>query len=208
MVVVIGTEILKKAKDHQLNTIIFGEIKDAFVRKKVDEIGFVKEVYLLSGVRVEIRVIDVEAEVEIGKKEFESYVEDKSFEIMSVDAKTLLTRRNLLLNRAVDLVLPKINRFVSSNQHAKDWTGRIARIDGENIYINAGKRNGIKIGDILRVVMEGKKIYDPQSGAYLGKSKGMTKATIEIVEFFGANGSIAQIHSGGTPAVGDKVKLY
>ena len=63
--VVVTARDFKKAKDHQLNTIIFGEIKDALL-EKVDEIGFLKKC-IFSGVRVEIRVIDVEAEVEIGK---------------------------------------------------------------------------------------------------------------------------------------------
>ena len=44
--------------------------------EKVDEIILLK-VYLLSGVRVEIRVIDVEAEVEIGKKNLKVMLKTK-----------------------------------------------------------------------------------------------------------------------------------
>ncbi len=200
--------ILEKGLEHQLNTIVYGEIKDAFVRKKIDDMGLAKEVFLLAGVKIEIRVIDVEAEIEIGKKEIEAFVEDKSFEIVGLERKTVLAKRNSLLNRAIDLAIPKIVKFVGENQAAKSWVGKIAKIEGNDFYLNAGRKNGIKVGDILKVVLEGKKVFDPSTGAYLGKSKGMVKATVEVVEFFGANGAIARLHSGGAPAVGDKVMLY
>ena len=87
-----GFVILKKAQDHQLNTIVYGEIKDAFVRKKIDSMGLAKEVFLLAGVKIEIRIIDVEAEIEIGKHEIESFVEDKSFEVVGMRVKQLLKK--------------------------------------------------------------------------------------------------------------------
>lgn len=200
--------ILKKAQDHQLNTIVYGEIKDAFVRKKIDSMGLAKEVFLLAGVKIEIRIIDVEAEIEIGKHEIESFVEDKSFEVVGLESKTIIEKRNALLNRAIELAMPKAIGLITQNQSAKSWVGRIAKIEGKDIYINAGKRNGLKLGDILKVVLNGKKVFDPKTGAYLGKSKGTIKATVEVIDFFGANGSITKIHSGGQPLVGDKVMLY
>jgi hypothetical protein len=200
--------ILNKGSENQLNTIVYGEIKDAFVRKKIDDMGLAKEVFLLAGVKVEIRVIDVESEIEIGKKEIESFVEDKSFEIIGLERKTILAKRNSLLNRAIDLAIPKMVSFIGEHQASKSWVGKIARVEGGDFYLNAGKKNGIKVGDILKVVLDGKKVFDPNSGAYLGKSKGVIKATVEVVEFFGANGAIARLHSGGQPAVGDKVMLY
>ena len=200
--------ILKKAQNHQLNTIVYGEIKDAFVRKKIDNMGLAKEVFLLAGVKLEIRIIDVEAEIEIGKHEIESFVEDKSFEVIGLENKTIIEKRNSLLNRAVELAMPKAINLIAKNQSAKSWVGRIAKIEGKDIYINAGKKNGLKLGDILKVVLSGKKIFDPKTGAYLGKSKGTVKATVEVTDFFGSNGSITKIHSGGQPLVGDKVMLY
>ena len=118
--------VLEKGRQNQLNTIVYGEIKDAFVRKKIDDMGLAKEVFLLAGVKVEIRVIDVEAEIEIGKKEIEAFVEDKSFEIIGLERKTVLAKRNALLNRAIDLSVPKIIEFVSEHQDAKKlgWENR------------------------------------------------------------------------------------
>ena len=200
--------VLEKGRQNQLNTIVYGEIKDAFVRKKIDDMGLAKEVFLLAGVKIEVRVIDVEAEIEIGKKEIEAFVEDKSFEIIGLERKTVLAKRNALLNRAVDLSIPKLVDFISEHQAAKSWVGKIAKIEGRDFYLSAGKKNGLKVGDILKVVLDGKKVFDPSSGAYLGKSKGVVKATVEIIDFFGANGAIARLHSGGQPSVGDKVMLY
>lgn len=45
-----------------------------------------------------------------------------------------------------------------------DWLGRVAKIIGTRIYVNAGRTSGINLGDILKVVTEGQEIYDPESG--------------------------------------------
>ena len=61
------------------------------------------------------------------------------------------------------------------------------------------KKNGLKVGDILKVVLDGKKVLTLVQVLILEKSKGAVKATVEVIEFFGANGAIARLHSGGLP---------
>ena len=89
-----------------------------------------------------------------------------------------------------------------------DWIGRVARIIGNKIYINAGRSSGLQISDILKVMTEGQDIYDPETGALIGISKGEVKGTIEIIDYFGEDGSIAILHSGGSVQENDFVQLY
>ena len=89
-----------------------------------------------------------------------------------------------------------------------DWTGRVAKIIGNKIYVNVGRESGLNVGDILKVLTEGNEIYDPESGALIGLSKGEIKGTIEVIDFFGPDGSIAIIHSGSSVLEGDFVQLY
>ena len=57
-------------------------------------------------------------------------------------------------------------------------------------------------------MIDGEKIFDPTTGALIGKSKGQVKSTIEIIDYFGNDGSIGVIHSGGSVQIGDIVQLY
>jgi hypothetical protein len=84
----------------------------------------------------------------------------------------------------------------------------VAKIEGQNIYINSGFTSGIKLGDVLKVVTPGKEVFDPQTGVLIGNSKGIIKGTVEIVDFFGDDGSVANLRSGGTFHEGDIVEVY
>ena len=55
---------------------------------------------------------------------------------------------------------------------------------------------------------EGQEVYDPETGALIGVSKGQLKGTLEIVDYFGPDGAIAILHSGGSVLEGDFVTLY
>ena len=88
------------------------------------------------------------------------------------------------------------------------WQGRIAKVAGLRMYVNAGKASGLITGDILKVLTPGEEIYDPASGAYLGKAEGQLKGTLEVVDFLGPDGAVAQIHTGGNFREGDLVQLY
>jgi hypothetical protein len=84
----------------------------------------------------------------------------------------------------------------------------VAKIIGSKVYLNAGRDSGINVSDILKVVTEGQEIYDPETGAMIGVSKGDVKGTIEVIDYFGADGAIAILHSGGSVQEGDFVQLY
>jgi hypothetical protein len=88
------------------------------------------------------------------------------------------------------------------------WQGRIAKVAGPKLYVNAGRASGLMTGDILKVVGTGEDIFDPVTGAYLGRSPGQLKGTLELVEFVGQDGALTHIHTGGNFQEGDLVQLY
>jgi hypothetical protein len=51
-------------------------------------------------------------------------------------------------------------------------------------------------------------VYDPESGAMIGVSQGEVKGTLEVVDYFGDDGAITILHSGGSVTEGDFVQLY
>ena len=58
------------------------------------------------------------------------------------------------------------------------WQGSIAKIQGNRVYVNAGKASGLVAGDILKVLTQGDDVYDPGTGAYLGRTQGQLKGTL------------------------------
>ena len=119
-----------------------------------------------------------------------------------------LAYRQELLRYSVKVAVRKFIPRVIKVGSRLDWMGRVAKIIGTRIYINAGRSSGINIGDIIKVITEGQEVYDPESGAMIGVSQGEVKGTLEVVDYFGTDGAICILHSGGSVTEGDFVQLY
>jgi hypothetical protein len=157
---------------------------------------------------LEIRVFDVFTNREIFAEQISGEEESSTFRKFASEDDSYRDFRdqNLAkgLYRAVDEVAPKI----ISLANRLNWQGKVAKVEGQNIYLNSGRLSGLKIGDVLSVVTPGSEIFDPQTGAQLGISRGIIKATVEVVDYFGDDGALANLLSGGTIREGDQVELY
>lgn len=201
-------QLTRQAKIAGINFVIFGRVIDARVREKSDEIGFVRQTKSYTESKVEVRVFDVNAGKEIYTDTLNGSADDSTYRFFSSDREDYLSYRRDLLRYAVRVAtrksIPKVVELASK----LDWVGRVAKIIGNKVYLNAGRDSGINIGDILKIITEGQEIYDPETGALIGMSKGDMKGTIEVVDYFGTDGAIAILHSGGQVLEGDFVQLY
>jgi hypothetical protein len=87
-----------------------------------------------------------------------------------------------------------------------EWSGRIAMVSGQDVYINAGQDVGLKPGDVLVVQTLGKEIYDPQTKVLLGRTRGALKGELLVTDLE-EKMTITQVRSGTGFQVGDAVKL-
>jgi hypothetical protein len=198
----------QKAKLSGINFVLYGRILFSRMRQKTDEIGFVRQVNSYAEVKIELRIFDISSSKEIWSREFMGEIDDSNFHFLLTDPNGHLKHRQELLKYAAKISVKKSIGSVVELANKLDWTGRVAKIEGTKIYINAGRRSGIHIGDILKVLTAGNEIFDPETGALIGVSKGQTKGTIEIMDYFGIDGALASLHSGGTIDEGDFVQLY
>ncbi|ATH08608.1 hypothetical protein BIY24_11830 [Halobacteriovorax marinus] len=201
-------QLSRKAKVAGLNFVLFGRIIDARIREKVDEIGVVRETKSYTESKVEVRIFDVNGNKEIYSETHRASADDSSFRFFQGDRESKLQYRRELLRYVVQVAVRKSIPNILAISSKLDWVGRVAKIVGTKIYINAGRSSGINIGDILKVMSEGEEIFDPETGALIGVSKGTVKGTIEIIDYFGEDGSIAVLHSGGSVHENDFVQLY
>lgn len=201
-------QLARKAKVSGINFVIFGRVVEARIREKTDEIGVVRETKSYTEAKVEIRVFDVNSNKEIFIETLRGYADDSSYRFFSQDTEGQLEERRELLRYAVKVAVRRAIPRLLDVSKKLDWVGRVAKIVGTKIYVNAGRESGIQVGDVLKVLTEGQEIYDPETGALIGVSKGEVKGTLEIIDYFGPDGSIAILHSGGTVHEGDYVQLY
>ncbi len=201
-------QLARKAKVSGLNFVIFGRIIEARIREKTDEIGIIRETKSYTESKVEVRIFDVNSNKEIYTETIRGFADDSHYRFFATSREDKLTYRRGLLRYAVKVAVRKSIPKILSISEKLDWVGQVAKIIGNKIYINAGRGSGLNIGDILKVITEGQEIFDPETGALIGVSKGEVKGTVEVVDYFGPDGAIVILHSGGSVHGGDFVQLY
>lgn len=202
------SQLARKAKLSGVNIVVFGRIKVARIRQKSDEIGFVRKVKSMAETYMEIKVYDVLSNKELFSETLDGNISDDNLKFYQADAEDNLSYRQELLRYSVKVASRKFVPRVIKIGARLDWMGRVAKIIGTRIYINAGRSSGINLGDILKVITEGQEIYDPETGALIGMSQGEVKGTLEVIDYFGQDGAICNLHSGGSVTEGDFVQLY
>ncbi|MCK9420441.1 MAG: CsgG/HfaB family protein [Nitrospirae bacterium] len=91
----------------------------------------------------------------------------------------------------------------------RKWNGRVAQVDGSNLYINAGEKSGLNVGEKLDVFRPGKEIIDPVTKQKLGTTESKIGQALVQQNDIGdqADLSIAVPTSGTGFKPGDIVKL-
>jgi curli biogenesis system outer membrane secretion channel CsgG len=92
---------------------------------------------------------------------------------------------------------------------SQPWKGKIAKVAGNKLYINAGRKTGLKIGDRLDVYRVGEAIIDPDTHQKLGTTEDKVGQAIVQQNDLGdkADMSVAITTSGMGFKQGDAVKF-
>jgi hypothetical protein len=98
--------------------------------------------------------------------------------------------------KAIDITIADLGRSLSKELDDVDWFCRIAKVEGEEVYINAGRLTGLKVGDVMEVF---------RSGGY--EERREVKGKIQISACFGIDASMGRLIHGEKPDVNDILKL-
>ncbi|HCM40440.1 MAG: hypothetical protein A2070_06890 [Bdellovibrionales bacterium GWC1_52_8] len=201
-------QLIREGRRLGVSVLIIGRVTKAIFRQRGDDVGLLRQKQSLAGADVEIKVFDVSMGREIlalsrsGEASANSLVAFEGKSLQSKEYRSELT--HLAIRNAVAPLIPEVVRGIEK----MTWEGRIAKVAGTKVYVNAGKNSGLMGGDILRVLTPGDDIYDPVTGAFLGRSPGQLKGTLELVEFIGPDGALTEVHTGANFQEGDVVQLY
>ena len=192
-----------------LVAIVEGRIMEIKARRMGDEVGLVRQSRAKVDGAVQLRVVSTKNGHIILNEMNSATVEDSTTRVAerSFSDSTLQDDPRLVesvVRKAFESLVPRIAQALDK----LGWEGRIALVKGERIFLNAGRLSGLQVGDILKVTDDAEDVYDPETGSLIGKVPGRLKGTIEVISYFGRDGSICVVHSGSGFHENDIVEVY
>ncbi len=202
-------ELVKQTRDSGVAAFLTGQIVDVRVESKAGQIGIVRK--LKTGIEVDVLV--KVSSIRGGKDIFNTVktvrLEDENVRVAErVDTDRFIKANPDLIKTMIKDAFLEFTKQIIASLDRITWEGRIAAVQGDRIFLNVGRISGLQVGDLLKVSEAGDDIYDPDSGIHIGKSPGRLKGTLEVISYFGTDGSIAVVHSGAGFKENDKVEIY
>lgn len=199
----------KLGEDIGLSAFVEGKVIDVKTTRVGDEVGLVRKIRVRVDATVQIRMVATKNGQVLINEMRNATIEDSTTRVAQrAYGDRYLEQDPALIEAALTKGFLSFVPQFSQTLEKLSWEGRVALIKGERIYLNAGRLSGLQIGDILKVMEEGEDVYDPETGALIGRVPGRLKGTIEVVSYFGKDGSIGIIHSGAGFKENDIVELY
>jgi hypothetical protein len=202
-------EISKQGQSLGVNAILEGKILDVRVSRKADNVGLVRQMKSEFEAVVRVRVMNTRSGQEIFNTVKTVNLEEPTVRVAErVETDKYLQNNPELIETIVrDAFLDFVPQVLSALGKVS-WEGRIAALSGDRIYLNVGRISGVQVGDLLKVLEQGDDVYDPENGGHIGTVPGRLKGTLEVISYFGTDGSIAVIHSGSGFKENDHIELY
>jgi TolB-like protein len=202
-------DVAKAANTLGVNAVLEGRILDIRVQRKSDNVGVVRQLTTGFEVVAQVRVVSARGGKEIFNTVKTVTLKDQGVRVAErVETDKFLQNNPEMIEVIVKDAFLDFTPQVLAALDKISWEGRIAAIQGDRIYLNVGKISGLQMGDLLKVMEDGDDIYDPESGTHIGRAPGRLKGTLELISYFGTDGSIAIIHSGSGFKENDRVELY
>lgn len=111
-----------------------------------------------------------------------------------------------LEGEALRAAIAKLIDNIVAQVEKKPWSCRVADVDSQSIYLNAGSDSGLPIGKKLIAYHIGRAIKDPSTGLVIGNTEEKV-GEIKVDRYFGDDGSVASLVNGSMPAAGDVARL-
>jgi len=105
--------------------------------------------------------------------------------------------------KAIQLAVEEVTGDIISGINQMGWYTRIVKIDGERVYLNAGRLTGLKVGDLMDVYGPGGGKIEQMVGISMDPLAGQRKGQVRVSQLFGTDAAIADITNGGNFALSD-----
>ena len=203
------SQIAPKAATLGVGAVLEGKVLNLRIKRKSEPVGIIRQVQSEFESIVRIRIVTARQGRELLNLTKTVTLTDSNYRVaQTVDSDRLVGVDPTLIETLIRDAFLEFTPQIMAALAKMDWEGRIAAVRSDRIFLNVGQISGLKVGDILKVSDEGEDIYDPETGQLIGKVPGRMKGTLEVISFYGNDGSIAIIHSGAGFKENDRVELY
>lgn len=120
-------------------------------------------------VTVDYRIVDATTGMQIMADSGAGIYRKKTSQVMGMGSKS--TYDTDLRDGALRDSLTKSTVNILKQLGSKKWSGRIAAVKGTQMFINAGQKSGLNVGDTLDVFRPGEAIIDPVTRVNLGMTE-------------------------------------
>ncbi len=199
------TTAAKMGKILGLNAIVTGAISAYSEAEEGQDYLVYKKKKQIARVTVDYRIVDTTTGIQLMADSGQGVYAKDTGGALGLGSKS--TYDPDLRDGALRDALTKAMVNMMQRLEAKEWDGRIAQVKDKIVYINAGQKTGLQVGNVLLVQELGEEIINPQTGVSMGKAPGKTKGEVMITGFFGEDGAMATTQMGGGFSVNDLVKI-
>lgn len=180
-----------------VDTLILGSITE-FGRSTTGKSGFLSATKVQTArAKVEIRLVDVRTGYVFYTATGTGEASTESGEVAGFGSKA--SYDGTLNDRAINAAISDVLSTVISTLQNRPWHTDILKVDGSQLYLSGGSRQGLKVGDHLAVLQAGQTIRSAQTGFDITLPPKKV-GEIEITGFFGDDetneGSTANVLSG------------
>jgi len=190
-----------------LNAIVTGSISAYSETEEGYDYLVTKGKKQIARVTVDYRIVDTTTGVQLMADSGAGIYEKSAGSVLGMGTKAAYDTdlRDGALRDALNKAMVNMMKQLGKRK----WNGRVAQVDGTNLYINAGQKSGLNVGEKLDVFRPGKDIIDPVTKQKLGTTENKIGQAIVQQNDIGdqADLSIATPTSGMGFKPGDIVKL-
>lgn len=194
----------KMGKILGLNAIVTGSISQFGEETEGSEYLLTQSKSQIVKCAVDIRVVDVETGQILYADSGTGVAKKHSGGVLGLG--TRAGYDETLEGDALRAAIAKFVDNIVTEVQKKPWSCRVADVDQQNVYLNAGSASGVPVGLKLTAYHIGREIKDPTTGLVLGNTEEKI-GDLKVVRFFGDDGSVAELASGSMPSQGDVVHL-
>jgi len=180
-----------------VDTVIVGSVTE-FGRSISGKAGFMSSTKMQTAkAKVELRLVDIKTGQAFFSASGAGDANTESGEIAGYGSRAEYDAT--LNDRAIAAAITDVIDKLVSTLEEKAWRTDILEAVNGQVFISGGSRQGIKVGDTLKVMSPGQKVKSKQTGMEISLP-GKQVATIRVISFFGDNenneGSVCEIVSG------------
>lgn len=184
-----------------VDTVIVGSVTE-FGRSITGKAGFLSSTKVqLAKAKVEIRLVNIKTGQAFFSAAGAGEASTESGEIAGFGSRAEYDAT--LNDRAIGAAITDVIDKLVSTLEERPWRTDILEAKDGQVFISGGSRQGLKIGDVLRIMVPGQKVKSRQTGLDI-TLPGRQVAKVRVISFFGESendeGSVCEVISGSLDA--------